>query len=73
MSDDTRYTAQQLNDAACGLAREIWEKKWTHVSELRSKPVGECAEILRELERRCPGFQADVYERAIARVMFETR
>tara|TARA_B100002003_G_C13936917_1_gene454870 strand:+ start:134 stop:355 length:222 start_codon:yes stop_codon:yes gene_type:complete len=73
MSDDTRYTAQQLNDAACGLAQEIWDKKWAHVSDLRSKPVGDCAEIVRELERRCPGFQPDDYKRAIARGMFGMR
>ena len=73
MSDNAHYSAQQLKDAALGLAQEIWDKKWAHVSELSSKPVGECAEILRELERRCPGFQVEIYKRAIANGMFETR
>jgi hypothetical protein len=70
---DLRYLHQELNLVACVLAQEIWDKKWEHVADLKAKPVGECSEIIRELEHRCPGFTQEAYKRAIAKGMFESR
>ena len=73
MTDDTHHAFNQLNSAAGTLAQEIWDKKWGHVADLKVKPVGDCDDIVRELERRCPGFAPDDYKRAIAKGMFGQR
>jgi hypothetical protein len=73
MNDDSRSAHFQLGLAAASLAQEIWDGKWAHIADLRKKPVGECADLVDELARRCPGFGRDDYARAIARGMFEQR
>jgi hypothetical protein len=70
---DLRDVHQQLDFAAGVLAQEIWDKRWGHVADLKSKPVGECREIISELERRCPGFTSEAYKLAISKGMFESR
>lgn len=62
-----------LKSAAYKLAEEIWDKKWEHVSDLKTKPVPDCVEIIDELRRRCPGYRLEQYKRAIAQGMFESR
>ena len=64
---------EDLSKAAYILADEIWDGKWKHVSDLSSKPVPDCIEIINELEKRCPGHEKRKYERAIAQGMFESR
>ncbi|TNJ32633.1 hypothetical protein E1B00_15430 [Arenimonas terrae] len=73
MTDDRRFAHQQLNSVAYVLAEEIRDGNWDHVPDLKAKPVGDCLEIVGELERRCPGFAPEAYKRAIATGMFETR
>jgi hypothetical protein len=62
-----------LRTAAYHLAEEIWENKWDHVTDLRSKPVGACVDIINELRRRCPGHTLEEYKRAMADGMFDSR
>ncbi len=73
MTDDSRFAHQQLNLAAAQLAEEIWAKRWEHVTDLKVKPVGECTQLVAELERRCPGFSPNEYSRALARGMQDSR
>lgn len=73
MTDDSHFAHEQLNLAAAQLAEEIWAKRWEHVADLKVKPVGECVQVVAELEKRCPGFSASEYSRALARGMLESR
>jgi hypothetical protein len=59
-----------LRKSSDQLADEIWEGKWGHIPHLRTTPIGEVAEILAELERRCPGHTKEAYQDAIARSIF---
>lgn len=70
---NSRFSANPLGSVAFGLAQEIWEKKWEHVADLKTKPVPECVDIIRELERRCPGHTLEQYKRAIAQGMHDSR
>lgn len=45
----------RLRDASNALSEEVWQGKWDQLPEIRTKPKGDCTEILEELERRCPG------------------
>jgi hypothetical protein len=58
---------------ACELADEIRAGRWSHVEGIATRPVPACREIVEELERRCPGFDLESYQRAIADGLFETR
>jgi hypothetical protein len=62
-----------LSKASLELAEEIWSEKWVHVTDLRTKPVCDCKEIMEELEKRCPGHTDDEYREAISRGMWESR
>ena len=63
----------RLRDAAGTLSEEVWEGKWDHLREIRTKPIGKCTEILKELERRCPGHSLEEYRDAYSRSMFTHR
>ncbi len=58
---------------AYDLAAEIWDGKWAHISELKSKPVTECEQIISELSSRAPGFKLEQYKKTMALAMQETR
>ena len=62
-----------LETAANDLASEIWEKKWQHLAELKSRPVQDCREITDELARRFPGCTLQEYKGAITKAVFECR
>jgi len=62
-----------LSDASNKLSEEIWEGKWDHIQGIRTMPIGQCTEILHELERRCPGHTSQEYQDAITRSMFTWR
>ncbi len=68
-----KQSRSALRIASDQLSDEIWERKWEHVADLKVKPVGECIEIIRELERRCPGHTQEEYQDVIARSMFTNR
>ncbi len=63
----------RLRDASNALSEEVWEGKWDHLSEIRSKPIGKCTSILIELEKRCPGYSLEDYRDAYCRSMFTHR
>ncbi len=70
MTHKKHLARQALAAAADALSDEIWEGKWNHIPELRTKPIGkygEIIEIMRELERLCPGHSQEEYQDAIAR------
>jgi hypothetical protein len=58
-----------LSKAAKALSEEIWEGKWDHLQEVESVPIGQWAEMAKELERRCPGHTLQEYRDAICREM----
>lgn len=62
-----------LYTAAYRLADEIRDGKWKHVSDLSKKPVPQCDELIRELERRCPGYADCVYREAMAKGIQDSR
>ncbi len=64
---------ERLREASNALSEEVWEGKWDHLPEIRKKTIGECTEILRELERRCPGHSVEEYRDAYCRSMFTDR
>ncbi len=55
-----------LPKEADGLAKEIQNGNWDRFSELAVEPAPDHAELLKELERRCPGWSEADYERALA-------
>jgi hypothetical protein len=62
-----------LGLAADKLSEEIRDKLWDHISDLRTKPVAACEEMIRELESGCPGHVKEEYQEAISRSMFFNR
>lgn len=60
-------------DASNKLSEEIWEGKWDHIQVTWSMPIGQCTEILQELERRFPGHTSQEYQDVITRSMFTLR
>ena len=56
--------------ASDALSDEIWEGRWDHIASLKTHPIGECVDIIDELERRCPGYTRQEYQDAIARSVF---
>jgi hypothetical protein len=73
MTKKKHEARERLRDASNALSEEVWEGKWDHFPEIRSKPIGECMDILRELERRCPGHSITEYRDAYCRSMFTHR
>lgn len=77
MSNKKKQQKQQtklaLQDISNKLSEEIWEGKWDHIPGIHTKPIGQCMEILQELERRCPGHTTEDYKDAIVRSMFTWR
>ena len=63
----------RLREASNVLSEEVWGGKWDHLLEIRKKPIGECREILKELERRCPGHTLEEYRDAYCRSMVNNR
>jgi hypothetical protein len=55
------------------LADEIRGGRWKHIADLATKPVPDYENIIRELERRCPGHSNEKYRDAIATGLFESR
>lgn len=62
-----------LATAANDLVREVWERKWDHISDLNNRPIGDLNELFEELERRCPGHGLDEYRDAYARSYITNR
>jgi hypothetical protein len=58
-----------LEAAAYELAGEVWDGKWDHVPEVKTRPIDEWTAIPAELERRCPGYSTDQYVRTVAKGM----
>jgi len=56
-----------LSSAARALTEEIWEGKWNHIPEVKTMPIGNWIDMVRELERRCPGHSPQDYRDAIGR------
>jgi len=56
----------RLPKEADDLAKEIHNGDWDRFSELAAEPAPNHAELLKELERRCPGWSEADYERALA-------
>ncbi|WP_395737346.1 hypothetical protein [Prosthecobacter sp.] len=66
-------TLRKLEDAGYVLAEEIRDGRWKHVTDLARKPAPACAELIDELRRRCPGFTAEEYQRALGDGLFASR
>lgn len=64
-----KITLNPLEAAAYKLVDEVWEGKWDHIPEVKTKPVDEWTAIPAELEHRCPSYSAEQYARAIAKGM----
>jgi hypothetical protein len=64
---------EELRLAACSLAEEIRDGRWSHLRELASKPAPAISELIEELRKRCSGFPIETYQRALADGLFETR
>jgi hypothetical protein len=43
------------------------------LKQLEWKPAATCAELIDELKVRCPGYDLEEYEQALANGLFETR
>jgi hypothetical protein len=57
----------------CELAEEIRLGRWSHLKDLLEKPASACVELIDELKVRCPGYDLEEYEQALANGLFETR
>ena len=55
------------------LAKEIRNGNWNRFSELAVEPAPDRAELLKELERRCPGWSEADYGRALADGLLKTK
>ena len=62
-----------LEEAASVLIDEIWDRKWDHVPEVKTKPIDQWTAIPAELQRRCPGYSAEQYPRAVRKGMIRYR
>ena len=56
----------RLPGEAHNLAREIHEGHWDRFPELGTDPAPVHVELIRELERRCPGWSDADYEKALS-------
>jgi hypothetical protein len=56
----------RLPKEAHDLAKEIHNGDWDRFSEVAAEPTPDHVELLKELERRCPGWSEADYERALA-------
>jgi hypothetical protein len=56
----------RLPKEADDLAKEIHNGDWDRFPELAAEPTPDHVELLKELERRCPGWSEADYERALA-------
>lgn len=65
--------SRSIDDVAYELAEEIHGGKWNHISEIHTKPVPRCMEIMDEFKRRCPGHTLEQYQKAIADGLFASR
>jgi hypothetical protein len=68
-----RQTKLALLDASNKLSEEIWESTWDKIPGIHANPIGECTEIIQELEKRCPGYSPEEYKDAYAMSMFTWR
>ncbi len=73
MSKKKTAARQALRHAADVLSDEVWQGKWNHIPDLNRRPIPEWAEILSELEKRCPGHSVQAYEDALIRSHFGRR
>ena len=62
-----------LSEAAYQLGEEIRDGRLKHVADLASKPAPDCDELIRQFERRCPGYSRREYQTALATGLFESR
>ena len=73
MTKQKHLAREALRKASNELSVEFVEGKWDHVPGIRSTPVGDCTELLKELERRCPGHTLEEYQDAFRRSVFTYR
>ncbi|TXH57800.1 MAG: hypothetical protein E6Q97_03790 [Desulfurellales bacterium] len=73
MTERKHQAREALREASNELSVEFAEGKWDHLPGIRTTPVGECMELLKELERRCPGHAAEAYQEAFRRSVFTYR
>ncbi|MBI1323160.1 hypothetical protein GC170_08225 [bacterium] len=64
---------EALREASNALSVEFAEGKWDHLPGIRTIPLGECIELMQELERRCPGHTLQQYQDAFRRSVFNYR
>jgi hypothetical protein len=62
-----------LEAACCQFAEEIRRGDWAHVSEVQTRPVPQIPALVREIERRCPGYSLEQYQSGLARGLYLTR
>ena len=56
----------RLPKEADALAKEVHNGDWNRFPEMASEAAPDRVELLRELERRCPGWSGADYEKALA-------
>jgi len=73
MTKQKQAARKLLRKASDEISDEIWQGKWDHIPNLNNKVISEWTEILKELEKRCPGHKKESYEEALARSHFTRR
>lgn len=73
MSKKKSRAKEHLRDAAKALLDEINSGTWNHISELKTRPIGEQIELAKELEKRSPGHSKEVYLETIGRALWNNR
>lgn len=74
MSKKRQAARQVIPVASDSLIAEIDAGKWDHLKPpLRSIPVEEWHEVIREFARRCPGLHRNDYIEALRRSQFHNR
>ena len=73
MTKQNHQAREALREASNKLSEEFAEGKWDHIPGIRKMPVGDSVELLKELERRCPGHTTEEYREAFLRSVFTQR
>jgi hypothetical protein len=62
-----------LRKAADDLVVEMFQGKWDHLPNFKSRPMNELTELFDELEKRCSGHKSEVYKNIFLRSYWENR
>ncbi len=73
MTKKKQAARKSLREASDEISDEVWQGKWDHIPNLNGKVISEWTEILKELEKRCPGHTKEKYEDALASSHFTRR